>query len=106
VIVDCSKPANARKEDPDHEILIKESHCMILEKEVARTSEKNVNGNIGAISTDDSAADGYYLVEWSGQPYQTEQVATSLQDTNPPLIVPKGKCLCLAHYLNKVPQAK
>jgi hypothetical protein len=29
---------------------------------------KIVRGNIGAISTDDPAADGYYLVEWSGQP--------------------------------------
>ncbi len=106
VIVDCSKPTNARKEDPDHEILIKESHRVILEKEAARTSEKIIIGNIGAISTDDPAADGYYLVEWSGHPYQTELVATSLQDTNPPTIVPKGEWLCVAQYLNKVPRAK
>ena len=45
-------------------------------------------------------------MEWSGHPYQTELVATSLQDTNPPTIVPKGKWLCVVHYLNKVPRAK
>jgi hypothetical protein len=40
VIVDCSKPTKARKEDPDHEDLIKESHRVILDKEAAQTSEK------------------------------------------------------------------
>jgi hypothetical protein len=48
-------------------------------------------GNIEVISTDYPEADGHYIVEWSGQPYQTEQVlATTLQDTNPPMIVPKA----------------
>jgi hypothetical protein len=68
---------------------------VILEKEAAWTSEKIVSGNIGAISTDNPAANGYYLVELSGQLYQTELVATSLQDTNPPTIVPKGEWLCV-----------
>jgi hypothetical protein len=73
-------------------------------KESADISEKIVNGNIGAILADNPAADGYYLMEWSGHPYQTEQVATSLlQDTTPPMIVPKGKWSCIAHYLNKLP---
>ena len=71
---------------------------MIMEKEAAWTSETIISGNIGAISTDDPVADGYYLVEWSGHPYQTEVVATSLQDTNPLMIVPKGEWLCIAHY--------
>jgi hypothetical protein len=88
VIVDCSKPTNKRRLDTVHDSLIKDSHRVILEKEAVRTTSKRiVRDNIGAITTDDPAADGYYLVQWSGQPYQTEQAATTLPDTNPPTIV-------------------
>jgi hypothetical protein len=106
VIVDCSKPTNKRRLDPVHDSLIRDSHRVILEKEAVRTSERIVRDNIGAITTDDPAADGYYLVQWSGQPYQTEQAATTLPDTNPSTIVPQGEWLCVAKYLNKVPRAK
>jgi hypothetical protein len=62
VIIAYYKPTNARKLDPEHNILIKDSHQVILEKEAVWTNAKIGRGNIDAKSTDDPEADGYYLV--------------------------------------------
>jgi hypothetical protein len=71
LIVDYSKPTNKRRLDPVHDSLIKDSHCAILEKKAVRMSKKIVRNKIGVITTDDPAADGYYLVQpvvWSTVP--------------------------------------
>jgi hypothetical protein len=78
IIVDCSKSIPAKQCDTKHDSLIKDSHQIILEQQAVRTREKIVSGNVGLISTDDLLADGYYLIQWDGVPYQTEATDTTL----------------------------
>jgi hypothetical protein len=59
-------------------------------------------GNIGAFATEDEATDGYYLVQWTGLPYELLS-DREINEFEPPLIIRKGQLVCEASYYHMVP---
>lgn len=79
-------------EDGDEED-IDEAHQEVLYHVTTAVAQTVVVGEIGAVATDDEeAADGYYLVQFTGLPY-TDQA-------------PGGSLKCEAKWLNPVPGAR
>jgi hypothetical protein len=92
------------KADADEEE-IEEAQAVALHGLATRMSEKVQHGNYGAFSTEDPHADGYYIVQWTSDPY-TLQEDLQLTDYDPPVIIPAGELVCDAKYLEKVPRTK
>jgi hypothetical protein len=58
-------------------------------------------GNYGAFSTDDPEADGYYIVQWTGDPH-TLQEDLLLEST---YCIPSGEIVCEARFFCIIPHA-
>ena len=81
---------------------LEEAHAYALNGIETMNSEKVEIGNHGAFATNDPDADGYYVVQWTSDPY-------TLQDDLPlesGTFIPGGEIVCDAIYLRKVPRAK
>ena len=81
---------------------LEEAHAYALNGIDTRNSEKVEAGNHGAFGTNDPDADGYYVVQWTTDPY-------TLQDDLPlesGTFIPGGEIVCDATYFRKVPRAK
>eukprot|EP00966_Prymnesium_polylepis_P149338 3450181-Prymnesium_polylepis.1 len=59
----------------------------------------------GAFSTSDQDADGYYLVQWIGEPY-TLQEDEELTEYTPAIWIKAGEAVCKGKYFNKVQGAQ
>ena len=82
---------------------LKEAHRLVV-KSWTKNAEKRIQGGKnGAFQTEDPEADGFYLVQWLGQPYQLEESCV-LPEYAPPIFVPKGETVCDARYWIKVPR--
>jgi hypothetical protein len=68
---------------------------VILENITTIMAENIEVGSIGAFLTEDKDVDGYYLVEFTSEPY-TLQEATLLTEYEPPLQLEEGKLVCEA----------
>ena len=60
--------------------------------------------HFGMFSTDDPDYDGFYLVQWMGTPYKSQEDLYVCK-YNPPIFVKEGEMLVKAKYLDKVPWA-
>jgi hypothetical protein len=82
------------------------AHAEVLEDYATRMSGEVQVGKVGAFSTDDERyKDGYYLVEWTDEPY-TLQEDIQLLEYDPPARIQSGELVGKAKYLEKVPRAK
>jgi hypothetical protein len=79
---------------------------LVVNSWVQKAVENVEEGKYGAVNTDDPNADGYYLVEFLGKPFQVVENAYYLEEYTPPQRVEQGEYLCDAVYLNKVPGAR
>jgi len=70
----------------------------------ARNAASIVAGNVGAFSTNDPEADGYYLVTWTSPPYTLQEKVT-LREYDPPAVIAKGELVADAIYWSKVNRA-
>ncbi len=68
-------------------------------------AESICEGSFGAFLTDDKESDGYYVVQWTSDPY-TLQNSVQLEEYKPPLHLEAGELVCKARYLHKVPRAR
>jgi hypothetical protein len=59
---------------------------------------------VGAFATEDPDADGYYLVEWVGEPWTLDEDLV-LDEYDPPIVLKRGERVVRAKYYNKVPRA-
>jgi hypothetical protein len=94
-IISLSPNANSNDEELD------EAQAYALKGIETINSEKVEMGNYGAFSTDDPEADGYYIVQWTGDPY-TLQDDLLLESTD---CIPAGEIVCEARYFCKIPRA-
>jgi hypothetical protein len=81
---------------------LEEAHAYALNGIETMNSEKVEVGKHGAFGTNDPDADGYYVVQWTTDPY-------TLQDDLPlesGTFIPGGEIVCDATYFRKVPRAK
>jgi hypothetical protein len=62
-------------------------------------------GLFGAFLTNDPDSAGYYVVQWTSEPY-TLQDAIDVDEYDPPLHLEAGKLICQAHYLHMVPRMR
>jgi hypothetical protein len=62
-------------------------------------------GSYGALSRNDPAANGCYVIQRTSNPH-TLQEDTVLTEHDPPEVVEKGALVCEANCWNKVPRAK
>jgi hypothetical protein len=81
------------------------ANTVILENITTIMAENIEVGSIGAFQTEDDNADGYYLVQFTSEPY-TLQEATLLTEYEPPLQLEEGELVCEATYFEKVPRAR
>ena len=81
------------------------AHTVIMENITTIMAENIEVGSIGAFRTEDENADGYYLVQFTSEPY-TLQEATLLTEYEPPLQLDEGELVCEATYFEKVPRAR
>ena len=84
---------------------IEETQAIALSGITAIMAQQVEIGSYGALATDDPDAKGYYVLQWTSNPY-TLQDDTELTEYDPPEIVEKGTLVCEGNYLNKVPRAK
>jgi hypothetical protein len=84
---------------------LNDARGIVLDGIAEMISETIEVGESGAFMTDDTTTDGYYLVEWAGEPY-TLQEETVLNEYEPPIILPEGELVCEAKYWSQVPRAK
>ena len=68
-------------------------------------SEKILSTVYGGIRTNNESADGYYVLQWTTEPY-TLQEDKEMQDYLPITTVYAGEIVCDAVFLNHVPHAK
>ena len=92
----------AKDTDPEEE---EEGLIFVLEGVETRMSEQVQVGNKGAFSCDDSTTDGYYIVEWTSEPY-TLQEDKMLTEFKPAMQLKAGALVCDAIYLEKAPGGK
>jgi hypothetical protein len=89
--------------------LIAEEICRakstVLHGIATSVAERIEDGLFGAFLTDDPDSDGYYVVQWTSDPY-TLQESIELEEYDPPLHLEAGELVCEARYLNKVPRAR
>lgn len=83
---------------------VEEANRLVVKSWADRAEETIKEGENGAFQTEDPNADGYYLVQWLGQPYQLQESCV-LSEYVPPIFVPKGETVCDARYWMKVPRA-
>jgi hypothetical protein len=88
---------NANSNDDEME----EAQAYALKGIETINSELVENGNYGAFSTDDPDADGYYIVQWTGDPF-TLQDDLLLESTD---CIPLGEIVCEAIFFSKIPRA-
>jgi hypothetical protein len=67
LIVVLVPKANANEEE------IEEAQAIALHRIATQMSEKVQHGNYGAFSTEDPHADGYYIVQWTSDPYTLQE---------------------------------
>ena len=96
-LVTQTKNKNIDKED--------EAFRTILRGVETRMSEKILSIMYGAIRTNDESADGYYVLQWTTEPY-TLQEDKEMQGYLPITTAYAGEIVCDAVFLNPVPNAK
>jgi hypothetical protein len=89
----------------DYEDDLDEAKQMVLQGMATEAAEQINIGQIGSFLTNDADSDGYYVVEWTSEPY-TLQEAGTLVEYDPLLHLEKGELVSDGQYLNKVPGAK
>jgi hypothetical protein len=83
---------------------LEEAQRLVVKSWADMAEERIKEGENGAFQTEDPEADGYYLVQWLGKPYQLAESCV-LSEYAPPIFVPKGETVCDARYWIKVPRA-
>ena len=91
-----------RKDCPDEDL--EEAKMIVLDSLTENATIEIKVGNVGAFSTEDPTYEGFYLVEWISEPFETEEDIL-LPEYDPPMYVKKGDLLAKAKYLDKVPRA-
>jgi hypothetical protein len=91
-----------RKDNDSQEV--EEANRLVVKSWADRAEETIKEGENRAFQTEDPNANGYYLVQWLGQPYQLEESCV-LPEYAPPIFVPKGETVCDARYWMKVRRA-
>ena len=82
------------------------AHAKFLVDHATRMADEVVAGKYGAFSTNnDRYKEGYYLVEWTDEPF-TLQEDILLHEYDPPARIQNGELVCKAKYFEKVPRAK
>jgi hypothetical protein len=94
-IISLSPAANSN----DNEV--EEAQAYALKGIETINSEQVGMGNYGAFSTDDPEADGYYIVQWTGDPH-TLQEDLLLESTD---CIPSGEIVCESRFFCKIPRA-
>jgi hypothetical protein len=61
------------------------------------SSEEIQTGSFGAFQTSDKQTLGYYIVQWTGNPY-TLQEQYECNAFNPPVLIPTGELVCEAKF--------
>ena len=92
----------AKNDCPEDDL--EEAKMIVLESLTENTANEIKIGNVGAFSTEDPTYEGFYLVEWSSEPFEAEEDQL-LTDYDPPMFVKKGDLLAKAKYLDIVPRA-
>jgi hypothetical protein len=77
-----------------------ESLCCILNALEARMSLMLHEGHVGAVSTTDKAAMGYYLVKWLSKPHTLQRDTGGISG-----MIPAGSMVVDGLYFNRVQQA-
>jgi hypothetical protein len=95
-IIDLSPIANSNDNELD------EAQVYALKGIETINSEQVEMGNHGAFSTDDPSADGYYIVQWTGDPYTLQDDLPLESSTD---CIPAGEIVCDARYYCKIPRA-
>ena len=83
---------------------MEEAKLIVLETMKEHVACEIKIGNFGAFSTEDPDYERFYLVEWTGTPYNAKE-DMYLHDYNPPIFIKEGEMLVKARYLDKVPRA-
>lgn len=81
---------------------MEEAHAYALKGIETINSEKVEKGNHGAFCTNDPDADGYYVVQWSSDPYTLQEDLPLESGT----FIPGSEIVCENNYYQKVPRAK
>ena len=82
-----------------------EAFRTILRGVETRMSEKILSTMYGAVRTDDESTDGYYILQWTSEPY-TLQEDKEMRGYPPNITACAGEILCDAVFLTSVPNAK
>ena len=83
---------------------VEEAKVIVVQGTTEEVGKHIKKGSIGAFSTDDPDADGYYIVEWLGEPFVLEEDCT-LDTFDPPQHFKSGELVVYAKYFNKVQRA-
>jgi hypothetical protein len=82
------------------------AHAEVLIDHATRMADEVEVGKYGAFSTNDERyKEGYYLVEWTDEPF-TLQEDIQLHEYDPPARIQSGELVCKAKYFEQVPRAK
>jgi hypothetical protein len=95
-IISLKAKAGADEDEVD------EAHAYALKGIETINSERVEKDNHGAFGTNDPDADGYYVVQWSSDPYTLQEDLPLDSGT----FIPGGEIVCDATYYQKVPRAK
>jgi hypothetical protein len=76
---------------------VEEAKKEVLEGVAARMAEQIECNNYGAVMTEDEATHGYYLVEWTSEPYALQEETDEFRE---------GELVCDATYLDPVGRAR
>ena len=80
--------------------VVRESLCCVLNALVACMSLMMREGHIGAVSTTDEEAMGYYLVKWLSKPYTLQEDTEGMSG-----MIPVGSMVVDGLYFNRVKRA-
>ena len=83
---------------------VEDAKMIVVQSTSREIATKIKEGGIGAFSTDDPDADGYYVVKWIGEPFSLEEACT-LDSFDPPQNFKRGELVVYATYFNKVERA-
>lgn len=89
--------------EPSEEEIVEVNH-VVLDSMTRNIISEIKPTNVGAFSTDDPDADGYYLVEFLTDPFRLDK-DTALKEYDPPMLLRKDELVVTAKYFNKVPRA-
>ena len=68
-------------------------------------SEKILTTMYGSMRTDDKSTDGYYVLQWTSEPYILQE-DKEMEDYTPTITAYTGEIVCDVVFLNPVPNER